>query len=113
VKRGPLAAAIRPARSWKHSPPTFRACWLFAIVLFVAWTRLYLGVHELKHIGQTDSYSCKIALVTSTVGGGCTQSAPLLIAPADFTTLAIAPVLGPAVSRDVETQQPRAPPVPA
>jgi len=93
--------------------PALRASGLLGVILLVAWTQLFLGVHELKHIGQSDSSACKLALVTSTVGGGSTQSTPSVLVPSVLGTLAVLPVLSRVLSADVVPHQARAPPTAA
>jgi hypothetical protein len=52
-----------------------------AVILLVAWTQLFLGVHELSHLGQRDASACRFALVATTCGGGTATALFVLFAP--------------------------------
>ncbi len=82
---------------------------VLAVISLVTWTQLFLGVHELSHIGQRDASACRFALVASTVGGG---DAP--VAVTFFSPPAPAPEYLPVLARPqsgiVLTQHARAPP---
>lgn len=88
-----------------------RAAAAVGVILLVAWLQLFVGVHELRHIGQADASSCKFALIASTVGGTGTASAPGLVAPSSLGILT--PLVAPSREQhgEVSTQQARAPPV--
>lgn len=95
-------------RGWK-SPDRRRFAAVLAVISLLAWTQLFLGVHELSHLGQRDASACRFALVVSTVGGG---DAP--VAVAYFSPPAPAPEYLPVLARPqsgvVLTQHARAPP---
>jgi len=84
---------------------------ILLLTLLVAWTYLFLSVHELSHISEADSSGCKFALLASTVGGSSTAPALSLPAPSIQTTLAERPLLVRELLGEVSTQQARAPPV--
>ena len=79
-------ALLRVARACARRDTARRrmaAAW--TVVLLLAWTQLFLGVHELRHVGQPDASACKLALVASTLAGGAAAASFALAAPALHT----------------------------
>lgn len=116
IRRSAASSVSRDAGQRQRGHPirtgsALDAVALLGFVLLVAWTYAFLGVHELKHIGQADASACKFALIACTVGGSGTHAAPSLLAPSDLGTLA--PLVVPARGHpgEISTQQARAPPV--
>jgi hypothetical protein len=91
------------------SPDRHRFAAALAVIVLVAWTQLFLGVHELSHLGQRDASACRFALVASTVGGGEAPAALVFFAPADSAP-EHAPLLTRPHSGRVVTRHARAPP---
>jgi len=52
-----------------------------ALALLVVWTYLFLGVHELQHVGQADESHCPLAPLAATLCGGGAPPAPLALVP--------------------------------
>ncbi len=77
--------------------------------LLLLWTQVFIGVHELSHLGQIDSSACKFASIASTIGAGGTPAAPALLC-----TVPAAPDRGAAPERKLpgvrSHHQARAPP---
>jgi hypothetical protein len=46
-----------------------------AVALLVIWTQLFIGIHELGHIGQRDATACAFAPLVSTAGGAVLPAA--------------------------------------
>ena len=61
--------------------PRWRLAVALGVILFVAWTQVFLGIHELSHLGQADTSGCRFAQVASTCGGGTTAAAVVFQAP--------------------------------
>ena len=83
---------------------------VLAVAALIAWTQLFLGVHELSHLGQRDASACRFALVVSTVGGGDMPAQLVLAIPVASHTLLPLPILVRELPGEVSTQQARAPP---
>ncbi len=52
-----------------------------AAALAVLFTQQFLSVHELQHIGETDSSHCPYAPLTAAAGGAVLQAPPTLTPP--------------------------------
>lgn len=93
-----------------HAHVAYRQLTAVTVLVLVAWTQLFLGVHELSHLGQRDASACRFTLVASTVGGADVPVQAVLVVPsvpaADF-----APPLTKPVPGVLSVQRARAPPV--
>jgi hypothetical protein len=83
---------------------------LLGFVLLIAWTYAFLGVHELKHIGQADASACKFTLIASTLGGSESPTIPPLPVPPALEVHASHPAPAGELPGEASPQQARAPP---
>jgi hypothetical protein len=80
------------------------------LILLVGWLQWFVGVHELRHLGQVDASACQFALVASTVGNAGTQAVPELLCPSELRILAPLAVPVSELLAETSTLQARAPP---
>jgi hypothetical protein len=106
-----LRAAGVAGGSPRHMASALQAAALLGVVLLLAWTHVFLGIHELKHIGKADASACTFAPIASTLGGCGTVTAPGLPAPPDLGLLALPAAPASELLGEASTQQARAPPV--
>ncbi len=91
------------------SSPKLKLGAALAVIGLVAWTQLFLGVHELSHLGQRDASACRFALVASTAGSGDTPAVIALVLPSVVATEFLPAAERPQAGISL-TQQARAPP---
>ena len=80
-----------------------------ATVVAVLFTQQFLTVHELQHIGETDSSHCQYAPLASAAGGGVLSVVPALTPPAATVAAHLAPLVRGAEA-PAPPQQARSPP---
>jgi hypothetical protein len=77
-----LSLALAGSASLRRSArDRWRLAAALGAILFVAWTQVFLGIHELSHLGQTDASTCRFAQVVSTCSGGTAAAGLVLPAP--------------------------------
>ena len=77
------ASALLCAAGWlfhADTPSLRRVSAALGVIALLTWAQIFLGSHELSHLGQWDASGCKLSVVASTLGAG-TPSTPYLLLP--------------------------------